>query len=70
MKPVSRQELIRRLKTLGFTGPFGGGRHSFMCRGQLKLRIPNPHKGDIGIALLKEILRQAGISDKEWDNTG
>ena len=53
MKPVSRQELIRRLKTLGFTGPFGGGRHSFMCRGQLKLRIPNPHKGDIGIALLK-----------------
>jgi len=70
MKPVSRQELIRRLKTLGFTGPFGGGRHSFMCCGQLKLRIPNSHKGDISISLLKEILRQAGISDKEWDNTG
>ncbi|MDI3542906.1 MAG: hypothetical protein PWP57_509 [Candidatus Atribacteria bacterium] len=46
-----------------------GGRHSFMCRGQLKLRIPNPHKGDISISLLKEILRQAGISENEWDNT-
>ncbi|HBY57855.1 MAG TPA: hypothetical protein DEG96_08385 [Candidatus Atribacteria bacterium] len=68
MKAVSRRELIRRLRMLGFTGPFVGGRHSFMGRGQLKLRIPNPHKGDISISLLKEILRQAGISEKEWNN--
>jgi len=67
MKPVSRKELIRRLRLFGFTGPFSGGRHQFMIKGQLKLRIPNPHSGDISVTLLKLILKQAGISKKEWD---
>jgi len=56
------------LKTLGFTGPYSGGRHSFKAR-SLKLRVPNPHVGDISIPLLKEILRQAGIPEDEWNNT-
>ena len=68
MNPISRRELIKRLKTLGFTGPYSGGRHSFMRRGTLKLRVPNPHVGDISPSLLKEILRQAGISEDEWNN--
>ena len=39
-----------------------------MIKGRKKIRIPNPHKGkNIHISLLKEILRQAGISLKEWD---
>jgi len=39
-----------------------------MSKGDLKIRIPNPHKGsDISDALLKEILRQAGIAKKEWE---
>jgi len=70
MNPINRRELIKRLKALGFSGPYSGGRHSFMKRGPLKVRVPNPHVGDIGISLLKEILRQAWISDKKWDNTG
>jgi hypothetical protein len=32
-----------------------------MRRGTLTLAIPNPHRGDIGRALLAEILRQAQI---------
>ena len=40
-----------------------------MKKGQKKTRIPNPHgSGDIHISLVKEILRQAGISNDEWDN--
>jgi len=35
----------------------------------LKLRVPNPHEGDISVSLLKEILRQAEISEDEWTNT-
>jgi len=69
MNPINRRELIKRLKALGFSGPYSGGRHSFMKRGPLKLRVPNPHVGDISIPLLKEILRQAGISEDEWNNT-
>lgn len=37
-----------------------------MVKGTLKLRIPNPHEGDIGGALLSEILRQARIDPKSW----
>ncbi len=40
-----------------------------MRRGKLTVAIPNRHKGDeIGRALLKEILRQAGVSESEWMN--
>jgi len=69
MNSVNRRELIHRLRVLGFKGPFTGGRHSFMMRGQFKLRMPNPHKGDISVSLLKEILRQAGISEDDWEKT-
>jgi len=67
---ISRRELIKKFKKLGFKGPFSGGKHQFMIRGRQKIHIPNPHKGeDVHISLLKEILRQAGISFKEWDKS-
>jgi len=68
MKPISRRELIKRLRSFGFEGPFSGGCHSFMRNGQLKLRVPNPHEGDISVPLLKEILRQAGLNENDWGN--
>ncbi len=65
---ISRKELIKKFKALGFTGPFSGGKHQFMIKDKLKIRIPNPHgSGDIHISLVKEITRQAGISSHEWD---
>jgi predicted RNA binding protein YcfA (HicA-like mRNA interferase family) len=65
--PIDRRKLIQRLRKLGFTGPLSGGRHQFMIKGQLKVRIPNPHRGgDISDSLLKEILRQAEISAENW----
>jgi len=67
LKPLSRTELIRKFRILGFSGPFSGGRHQFMIKGSHKIRIPNPHHSDIDGSLLKEILRQAGISSTEWE---
>jgi len=65
---ISRKELIRKFKALGYSGPFSGGRHQFMIKGKKKIRIPNPHgSGDIDISLVREILRQAGIRKEEWD---
>ena len=66
--PISRPELIRCLKMLGFQGPFAGSRHSFMSKGDVSLRVPNPHEGDIGREFLARILRQAKISREEWDD--
>jgi predicted RNA binding protein YcfA (HicA-like mRNA interferase family) len=66
-KPISIKKLIKNLELLGFSGPYSGGRHMFMIKENLKLIIPNPHKGDISKSLLSEILRQAGISSSEWN---
>jgi predicted RNA binding protein YcfA (HicA-like mRNA interferase family) len=67
-KPISRKELIRRFRSLGFTGPVSGARHQFVEKGELKVRIPNPHKGsNIDWSLVKEILRQARIKTSDWD---
>ena len=65
--PVSRKDLIRGLRKMGFDGPYAGGKHQFMIKGNITLTIPNPHKGDIGRELLARIIRQAGISRKEWE---
>jgi predicted RNA binding protein YcfA (HicA-like mRNA interferase family) len=66
-RPISREDLIRRLRAAGFDGPFSGGKHAFMLKGDLTLAIPNPHKGDIGRELLGRVLRQAGISRDDWE---
>ena len=66
--PISRKELIRKFIHLGYSGPFSGGKHQFMIKGNLKIRIPNPHIGDINVGLVKEIIRQAGISLQDWEN--
>ena len=65
--PIRRAELVRALRSLGFEGPFSGGKHQFMVRGTVTLRIPNPHQADIGRELLSRILRQAGIDRGDWE---
>jgi predicted RNA binding protein YcfA (HicA-like mRNA interferase family) len=65
--PIKRSDLVRALKRLGFDGPYAGGKHEFMVKDSLKLRIPNPHQGDISRGLLVEMLRQAEISREEWE---
>ena len=67
MGVITREELIRKFRKLGYEGPYSGTKHQFMKKGQQKIRIPNPHKGrDIHISLLKEILKQAGIDEEKW----
>ena len=66
LAPVSRRELIQRLRKLGFEGPYTGGRHVFMLRGSQRLIIPNPHREEISVDLLRRILKQALISREKW----
>ena len=67
MGPVKRRDLIRYLKILGFEGPYSGGKHQFMIRDNVTLRLPNPHKGDIGREFLIRILKQAKIDRTVWE---
>ena len=65
---IKRKDLIYYLKLLGFDGPYAGGKHQFMIKGSTTLRIPNPHRGDVSEDLLVRILKQAGISRKDWES--
>jgi len=65
--PLKRKDLVRYLRQLGFEGPYSGGRHQFMVKAALTLRIPNPHPGEISPSLLIRILRQAQVSREEWE---
>jgi predicted RNA binding protein YcfA (HicA-like mRNA interferase family) len=67
LKTIPLRKLIAGLRRFDFVGPFPGGRHMFMVKEDLKIRLPNPHGRDIGRALLAEILREAGISRNEWN---
>ena len=67
-KNISWRKLVQKFRKLGFDGPYAGGRHLFMIKGALKVHIPNPHRRDISQHLVVEILRQASISHKEWDD--
>lgn len=69
LSPVSWREFVRRLQTLGFEGPYGGGKHPYMVKDEMVLTIPNPHREEIGVDLLSRLLRQAGVSRREWETT-
>jgi len=68
LTPVSWKYLVKRFNKMGFEGPYSGGKHPFMIKGDLVLTIPNPHKAEIGVELLSRILKQARISRNEWLN--
>lgn len=65
--PIKRKDFIKALKQAGFEGPFAGGSHEFMIKGELRLILPNPHQGEMSKDLLARILRQANISREAWE---
>ena len=67
LTPVSRRELVRRLRKLGFDGPYPGSKHEVMAKGDISIIIPNSHRDeDIGASLITRILKQAALSRQDW----
>ena len=66
VRNISRRKLIQKFHKLGFDGPYPGGRHLYMIKDNLKIRIPNPHQKDISKSLVLKIIYQADISVEEW----
>ena len=67
IRPIKQKELIHFFRKLNFSGPFSGGKHQFMIKGDMRVRIPNPHRGDIGKNLLRQILKEAEIKLEIWE---
>ncbi len=58
LKPVTWLEFVSRMKELGFEGPFYGGKHPKMKRGNQTIIIPNKHESEIGIGFLTRLLNK------------
>ena len=69
--PTKRRDFIRKLRALGFAGPYRGTRHEFLVLGQYRQTVPSNAK--YSVLQLKMLLRQVGtiltrkISPEEWD---
>lgn len=53
LTPLPRRILIKKLRKLGFLGPFSATRHEYMKRGGEKIFIPNPHGKILAYRLLR-----------------
>ncbi len=69
--PCRRREFIRRLRVLGFEGPYSGTRHQFLVYKQNRLAIPSNE--EYSVPQLRMMLREASlilgreIAREEWE---
>ena len=70
-RPLKRREFVRKLRALGFNGPFSGTRHQFMVLGQHRQTIPT--NSEFSVPQIRMLLRQVEsilehkLSLDEWD---
>jgi hypothetical protein len=57
--PCKRNEFIRRLRKLGFDGPYSGSRHEFLVFAQKRLAIPS--NSEYSVPQLRMLLREVGV---------
>ena len=68
--PCKRRDFIKKLRRLGFDGPFSGSRHQFMVFGDNRLTIPS--NDEYSVAQLRMMIREVEeiiirpISLDEW----
>ena len=69
LSPLKPIQVIRKLRKLGFVGPYPGGRHARMVHPETGKIIPIPmHKGkDVGVGLIRAIIREVGVTPEEWN---
>ena len=70
--PCSRQDFIRRLWALGFTGPAPGGRHHLMRFQGRRLTLPSNNEYSVSQVrlLLRQVSERIGreITLEEWND--
>jgi predicted RNA binding protein YcfA (HicA-like mRNA interferase family) len=70
-KPCKRRDFIKKLRKLGFEGPYSGTRHQFLVFGKHRLTIP--FNAQYSVPQLRMMLREVEeilnrkINVNEWD---
>jgi hypothetical protein len=71
-RPLKRREFIRKLRALGFAGPYSGTRHQFLVLGQHRQTVPA--NSEFSVPQVRMLLRQVetilgrSIPLDQWDN--
>jgi len=71
--PCKRSEFIRRLRKLGFDGPYSGTHHQFMVLQQHRLTIPS--NDEYSVPQLRMMVREVeqilgrSIQVEEWNSS-
>jgi hypothetical protein len=71
-RPLKRRDFIRKLRSLGFDGPFSGTRHQFMVLKQHRQTIPS--NSEYSVPQVRMLVRQVEtilarfISLDEWSS--
>ncbi|MGE3466967.1 MAG: type II toxin-antitoxin system HicA family toxin [Pyrinomonadaceae bacterium] len=69
--PCKRSDFIRRLRRLGFDGPYSGSKHQFLTLGDNRLTVPS--NSEYSVPQLRFMLREIAeiigreISADEWN---
>jgi hypothetical protein len=72
--PCKRRIFIRRLREIGFDGPYSGTRHQFMVYGQYRLAIPS--NAEYSVPQLRMMIQEVEeiigrrITSAEWNELG
>ena len=71
-RPVKRQDFIKKLKNLGFEGPYSGSNHQFMRLENYTQTLPSDKEYSVNLLklLLKQLERALDrpVPLKEWDD--
>lgn len=71
-KPCRRNDFIRRLRQLGFTGLYSGAKHQFIVYGNHRLTIPS--NKEYSVSQLRMMIREVEeivereIGADEWES--
>lgn len=71
-QPCKRRDFIKRLRQLGFDGPYSGTRHQFMVYEHHRLAIPS--NTEYSVPQLRMMLNETqailgrSVDAKEWNN--
>ena len=70
--PCRRGDFIRKLRRLGFDGPFTGTRHQFMVLSQKRLAVPS--NAEYSVPQLRMMIREVEamarreVTSDDWNN--
>jgi len=66
LKPLRPREVIRKLEKAGFALSRQKGSHARYIKANRGVTVPI-HPGDVPATVIRSILKQAGLSESEWD---